>query len=161
MDNLGFWKRALDPRNSDLSLSNPSGLHPSPHLLHGGRDELELEPSFLRPIRGIPVYQNPPSFPFAAHRQQQHLDAASLLPSSALNHHHISAPQSFMRSRFLSRFPPKRSMRAPRMRWTTTLHARFVNAVKLLGGHESRHLLSLAFSLYLPLSLWVGFIAFC
>jgi hypothetical protein len=28
-------------------------------------------------------------------------------------------------------------MRAPRMRWTTTLHARFVHAVELLGGHES------------------------
>lgn len=41
-----------------------------------------------------------------------------------------------MRSRFLSRFPAKRSMRAPRMRWTTTLHARFVHAVELLGGHE-------------------------
>ncbi|CAL8152977.1 unnamed protein product [Prunus armeniaca] len=26
--------------------------------------------------------------------------------------------------------------RAPRMRWTTTLHARFVHAVYLLGGHE-------------------------
>ncbi|KAL8520485.1 hypothetical protein ACS0TY_011124 [Phlomoides rotata] len=32
-------------------------------------------------------------------------------------------------------FPPKRNMRAPRMRWTTTLHARFVHAVHLLGGH--------------------------
>ncbi|KAK8603867.1 hypothetical protein V6N13_096334 [Hibiscus sabdariffa] len=41
-----------------------------------------------------------------------------------------------MRSRFMSRFPAKRSMRAPRMRWTTTLHARFVHAVELLGGHE-------------------------
>lgn len=36
----------------------------------------------------------------------------------------------------MSRFPAKRSMRAPRMRWTTTLHARFVHAVELLGGHE-------------------------
>lgn len=45
-----------------------------------------------------------------------------------------------MRSRFLSRFPPKRSMRAPRMRWTSTLHARFVHAVELLGGHESIYL---------------------
>ncbi|KAK1419203.1 hypothetical protein QVD17_28365 [Tagetes erecta] len=35
-----------------------------------------------------------------------------------------------------SRFPVKRSVRAPRMRWTTTLHARFVRAVELLGGHE-------------------------
>ncbi|XP_052882140.1 probable transcription factor KAN4 isoform X1 [Gossypium arboreum] len=30
----------------------------------------------------------------------------------------------------------KRRMRAPRMRWTTTLHAHFVHAVQLLGGHE-------------------------
>ncbi|KAJ4812484.1 hypothetical protein LUZ62_025050 [Rhynchospora pubera] len=30
----------------------------------------------------------------------------------------------------------KRSIRAPRMRWTTALHARFVHAVQLLGGHE-------------------------
>ncbi|KAF0888352.1 hypothetical protein E2562_014176 [Oryza meyeriana var. granulata] len=30
----------------------------------------------------------------------------------------------------------KRSVRAPRMRWTTALHARFVHAVELLGGHE-------------------------
>ncbi|KAL3640788.1 hypothetical protein CASFOL_015756 [Castilleja foliolosa] len=28
------------------------------------------------------------------------------------------------------------SVRAPRMRWTTTLHAHFVHAVQLLGGHE-------------------------
>lgn len=32
----------------------------------------------------------------------------------------------------------KRSIRAPRMRWTTALHARFVHAVQLLGGHESK-----------------------
>ncbi|KAL4272915.1 hypothetical protein GQ457_13G020010 [Hibiscus cannabinus] len=30
----------------------------------------------------------------------------------------------------------KRNIRAPRMRWTTTLHAHFVHAVQLLGGHE-------------------------
>uniref|UniRef100_A0A0E0KGG0 Myb-like domain-containing protein n=1 Tax=Oryza punctata TaxID=4537 RepID=A0A0E0KGG0_ORYPU len=30
----------------------------------------------------------------------------------------------------------KRSSRAPRMRWTTALHAHFVQAVELLGGHE-------------------------
>ncbi|XP_038886496.1 probable transcription factor KAN4 [Benincasa hispida] len=33
-------------------------------------------------------------------------------------------------------FGIKRSIRAPRMRWTTTLHAHFVHAVQLLGGHE-------------------------
>ena len=32
----------------------------------------------------------------------------------------------------------KRNIRAPRMRWTTTLHAHFVHAVQLLGGHESK-----------------------
>jgi hypothetical protein len=31
----------------------------------------------------------------------------------------------------------RRSSRAPRMRWTTALHAHFVHAVELLGGHES------------------------
>lgn len=31
----------------------------------------------------------------------------------------------------------KRSVRGPRMRWTTTLHAHFVHAVELLGGHDS------------------------
>ncbi|KAL9226073.1 hypothetical protein vseg_001924 [Gypsophila vaccaria] len=30
----------------------------------------------------------------------------------------------------------KRSIRAPRMRWTSTLHSHFVHAVQLLGGHE-------------------------
>ncbi|KAL2317294.1 hypothetical protein Fmac_031170 [Flemingia macrophylla] len=48
-----------------------------------------------------------------------------------------SEPSSgLMRSRFLPKLPNKRSMRAPRMRWTSTLHARFVHAVELLGGHE-------------------------
>lgn len=32
----------------------------------------------------------------------------------------------------------KRSVRAPRMRWTSTLHAHFVHAVQLLGGHERK-----------------------
>ncbi|KAK1582641.1 hypothetical protein Q3G72_016909 [Acer saccharum] len=43
---------------------------------------------------------------------------------------------SMMRSKFLPKLPSKRSMRAPRMRWTSTLHARFVHAIELLGGHE-------------------------
>ncbi|XP_048327792.2 transcription repressor KAN1 [Ziziphus jujuba] len=44
--------------------------------------------------------------------------------------------QGMMRARFMPKLPTKRSMRAPRMRWTSTLHARFVHAVELLGGHE-------------------------
>nr|AWB51020.1 KANADI protein [Ceratopteris pteridoides] len=43
---------------------------------------------------------------------------------------------TYLRSRFMGRLPSKRSMRAPRMRWTSTLHAHFVHVVELLGGHE-------------------------
>ncbi|KAK2660423.1 hypothetical protein Ddye_006956 [Dipteronia dyeriana] len=55
------------------------------------------------------------------------------------HHHHQYQPQiygsDFKRSaRMISGV--KRSVRAPRMRWTTTLHAHFVHAVQLLGGHE-------------------------
>eukprot|EP01018_Ginkgo_biloba_P001291 Gb_08427 [translate_table: standard] len=41
-----------------------------------------------------------------------------------------------MRAGLGSKLPMKRSMRTPRMRWTSTLHAHFVHAVELLGGHE-------------------------
>ncbi|KAL1090145.1 hypothetical protein V6Z11_D07G068300 [Gossypium hirsutum] len=43
---------------------------------------------------------------------------------------------SMVRSRFIPKLQSKRNMRAPRMRWTSSLHARFVHAVELLGGHE-------------------------
>ncbi|KAF0897597.1 hypothetical protein E2562_000333 [Oryza meyeriana var. granulata] len=36
----------------------------------------------------------------------------------------------------MPKLPAKRAPRAPRMRWTSTLHARFVHAVELLGGHD-------------------------
>ncbi|XP_022731848.1 probable transcription factor KAN2 [Durio zibethinus] len=188
---LGFWKRALDSRNSmssmakpdncfELSLSNPKvsesnsnhfhflqnggancngnlfhGYHQTPFSHHHNQLQhpvlyqqpqqqqgLGQELGFLKPIRGIPVYQNPPPptpFPFA----QQPLDSSlASSPSSLASNNTINTSfspfqsQGFMRSRFMSRFPAKRSMRAPRMRWTTTLHGRFVHAVELLGGHE-------------------------
>lgn len=214
---LGFWKRALDSRNSisssmaakpnnnnnntacfDLSLSNSrlsesnsnQNIHHHHlqntngnlfHTYHQNQNHhhhqlhhhqlfhhhhqqqqggLTQELGFLRPIRGIPVYQNPhtpphPSFPFSA---QLPLDTTCLSSSINMNVDSSATPtttttrttstpffqssstthQGLMRSRFLSRFPAKRSMRAPRMRWTTTLHARFVHAVELLGGHESK-----------------------
>ncbi|MED6194699.1 hypothetical protein PIB30_030888 [Stylosanthes scabra] len=56
------------------------------------------------------------------------------------NHNHHFQPQIYGRGEFKrsSRVinGVKRSVRAPRMRWTTTLHAHFVHAVQLLGGHE-------------------------
>ncbi|KAM7515898.1 hypothetical protein LguiA_005481 [Lonicera macranthoides] len=64
---------------------------------------------------------------FSYHHHNQY----GLGPSDQVSHHH-----GMMRSRFLPKMPAKRSMRAPRMRWTSTLHARFVHAVELLGGHE-------------------------
>lgn len=126
---------------------------------------------FLRPIRGIPVYQHQNqnigllpanttstisstslNFPFAVgtttpaapQLQQASCIDSLLLSSSSPNptgfqssHHQNMGLMRSSSSRFMSRFPAKRSMRAPRMRWTTTLHARFVHAVELLGGHES------------------------
>jgi hypothetical protein len=47
-----------------------------------------------------------------------------------------------IRSRFMPKLHSKRNMRAPRMRWTSSLHSRFVHAVELLGGHESMSLFS-------------------
>ncbi|KAI3441846.1 SANT domain-containing protein [Psidium guajava] len=106
---------------------------------------LSQELGSLRPIRGIPVYhQNHSSaFPFAA--QLHHLDPSPIHHPNSSNSvangtntiaSNLCHSRGLMRPRFLSRFPAKRSMRAPRMRWTTTLHARFVHAVELLGGHE-------------------------
>ncbi|KAF3438305.1 hypothetical protein FNV43_RR21067 [Rhamnella rubrinervis] len=40
------------------------------------------------------------------------------------------------RSRFIPKLQNRRNMRAPRMRWTSSLHTRFIHAVELLGGHE-------------------------
>ncbi|KAK8945098.1 putative transcription factor KAN2 [Platanthera zijinensis] len=148
---LAFWTRTLDdytysstsaaaPKfaaasDDELYLSNNPTLihHPLfPHEPHRIQDL-----AFLHPIRGIPVYHSPPSFPFLPPQQnhRHHHHDSPLTPPPAASH-----PFPFSRplpsSRFLSRFPAKRGMRAPRMRWTSTLHARFVHAVELLGGHE-------------------------
>ncbi|GMJ15361.1 KANADI 4, ABERRANT TESTA SHAPE [Hibiscus trionum] len=71
-----------------------------------------------------------------------HLGPSHLQQPRNLNHHHHHhqyQPQIYGRdfkrsSRTIN--GAKRSIRAPRMRWTTTLHAHFVHAVQLLGGHE-------------------------
>ncbi|CAH1451305.1 unnamed protein product [Lactuca virosa] len=104
----------------------------------GFRSEL----GFLRPIKGVPIYYhntNLPKITVLSHNQHQpFLDSfctSSTAPTS--NTPSLIHPNNIAQSRFLStRISSKRSMRAPRMRWTTTLHARFVHAVELLGGHE-------------------------
>ncbi|KAH7862299.1 hypothetical protein Vadar_002661 [Vaccinium darrowii] len=167
---LGFWKRALGSRNNtsfsstaqpdspfDLSLSNLRASDPASNHHHHQpplqlfqqqqQQQYGLSPElrFLRPIRGIPVYQNyPSSYPLFS--QQPFLDTSTCTnggntTTTNTTTAHTTCPSYFqsqgvIRSRFFPRFPAKRSMRAPRMRWTTSLHARFVHAVELLGGHE-------------------------
>lgn len=115
----------------------PQGFHQH-YQIQEAQQGFHQEIDYLRPIRGIPVYQTqkptPPSPFLSGPQQPQHY---SCLDSS--NPTFSTSPSTnISRSRFLSRFPTKRSTRAPRMRWTTSLHARFVHAVELLGGHESK-----------------------
>lgn len=61
------------------------------------------------------------------------------LISRNLNHLHSYQPQIYGRDfKRNTSSGVKRNTRAPRMRWTTTLHAHFVHSVQLLGGHESK-----------------------
>jgi hypothetical protein len=97
----------------------------------------------LRPIRGVPLYQHPhthavpPTFP---------PHAAGAGPCFCEPCHVAAGAWRRAGCGVGARvaglgFPPaKRAARAPRMRWTSTLHARFVHAVELLGGHESTYM---------------------
>lgn len=97
------------------------------------------------PYNRIPIVAN-------RFQNQQHIyyNGVGLLGSPSSH----ESNNFLMRSRFLPKFPTKRSMRAPRMRWTTSLHARFVHAVELLGGHESKH------SIYLSIPYFEFFFFF-
>ncbi|KAK1286463.1 putative transcription factor KAN2 [Acorus calamus] len=145
----------------DLTLSSPTTststntastdhvqVHPLQKQFYGGyyhqhHHHQQQEFGMLRPIRGIPIYyhhhhHNPTSLPFLQHQQHHHLcdSSATSVNNGGTTTSNGGMNGSSRSSRFMSRFPVKRSMRAPRMRWTTTLHARFVHAVELLGGHE-------------------------
>ncbi|XP_010538385.1 PREDICTED: probable transcription factor KAN2 [Tarenaya hassleriana] len=179
---LGFWRRALEPSDSKTDSSTEPNSSPLSRFLPNcnGSDALnsfqfqtrekeqvfqeqqnqELrhgvlliqDLNFLRPIRGVPLYQNPPPpqcFPFDPSSPcvnnlsactNSGLQNPNYHPNHHLqhrhHHHHHRGLMTNNQSRLMPRFPAKRSMRAPRMRWTTTLHARFVHAVQLLGGHE-------------------------
>lgn len=131
----------LFPAQPDLSLQiSPPGAAEAGKV-NGPRQHLTIHHQEMGFIRGIPLYHNnppPSSIPLFSHQLMHQLHSPSSSFKSFHHHHH---PLMMMRSsstKFLShRFPGKRSMRAPRMRWTTTLHASFVHAVQLLGGHES------------------------
>ncbi|KAG6509124.1 hypothetical protein ZIOFF_034515 [Zingiber officinale] len=158
---LEFWRRPLDcsstaiataTDNHDATMSsncNHLDLHRHPYSSHpfhrhhhhhrqGGRGGYNdsIGDIISKPIRGIPIYHNPPP-PFSLLPLRRRPSCDSSPPSIAFP---FAAPQlGFLPrsspARMLSAIP-RRSLRAPRMRWTTTLHARFVHAVELLGGHE-------------------------
>ncbi|TYI72566.1 hypothetical protein E1A91_D07G070500v1 [Gossypium mustelinum] len=106
-----------------------------------------LDVSGLKPIKGIPVYSN-----YAWSYSSYNCSSSSALHSpprfngismETLRPHFYPHQlggsdfcNSMVRSRFIPKLQSKRNMRAPRMRWTSSLHARFVHAVELLGGHE-------------------------
>ncbi|KAK4746494.1 hypothetical protein SAY87_012806 [Trapa incisa] len=102
------------------------------HQQHQGQLTMREEHlSFFMPIKGIPLYnhQNPYTLtPNSNLLPEQANPISAGSRTISLHSHH--------RQRLYSRFPTKRSVRAPRMRWTTSLHTRFVHAVELLGGHE-------------------------
>lgn len=133
---LGFPRNPLDYSTTTIN-SNPN-LNTSHHRLqfhhqlHATHD--------MPPLTGIPIYHHPPSSSLIGNP----VVPLQLSSSSSSADHNLvgsATSQGQVRSRYSpasSRLMAKRNMRAPRMRWTLTLHGRFVHAVELLGGHESR-----------------------
>lgn len=104
----------------------------------GSQDQLGL----LIPITRVPLY-HPLQIPRQQHSSSLLADVnncrrTSPIDNSLYNQGGGGGGEGLTSSR---RFRGgKRTMRAPRMRWTSTLHNRFVYAVNLLGGHESNYL---------------------
>jgi hypothetical protein len=99
------------------SASDPAAAFLSPSAYHrmlSGTGRLHLHGVLADTFRGYGGHRH--------HQQQQHFG-------------------SLASARYMPKFPAsRRGMRAPRMRWTSSLHARFVHAVELLGGHERESL---------------------
>ncbi|KAJ9557810.1 hypothetical protein OSB04_012424 [Centaurea solstitialis] len=119
----------------------------------------------LKPIKGIPVYHYR-QFPFLPNFEKTSSSSGSpnydtnpmyrgFISSGYMSIPNSSSSSSYhkyayggssslhesmrIRSKFVAKVPicKRSTMRAPRMRWTSTLHSRFVHAVELLGGHEN------------------------
>ncbi|RAL53019.1 hypothetical protein DM860_016254 [Cuscuta australis] len=146
------------PRSSGDRSSSAAVTDTELSLSSSGRRPRGEGASSTEPINGIPVYHDPSgaclrsSFA-AAHRSVAGASAGRVDGMAAAGYHEMLQQQHYfnshrygefpvvahgggMRSRFCPKFQARRSTRAPRMRWTTTLHSRFVHAVELLGGHE-------------------------
>lgn len=114
---------------SDLSHEN--GLLFSPESGYINHGPIEVEPTLSLGLDYMAALNNPlrPRNVYQQHHHHHHHHP----------YHHGFQPQihgcDFKRnSRMVSGV--RKSVRAPRMRWTSTLHAHFVHAVQLLGGHE-------------------------
>ncbi|CAL9133475.1 unnamed protein product [Musa textilis] len=129
----------------------PSSLSPPSSSSSSFSSNLDMMPSsLLNPVGGVSAYTRMVSPPTRFNGFSPDLLIKNHYQHHQLfqhphHHHHYSnhygtrpfdSSHNLMRPRFLPKLPGKRSMRAPRMRWTSTLHARFVHAVELLGGHE-------------------------
>ncbi|KAK4758269.1 hypothetical protein SAY87_019570 [Trapa incisa] len=145
-----------DPHNSNINTFKIHALHQNPRLSSSSQKGLitgqGTTDGLLRPMirSGIPPIYNQKStnFPFPLHQHHSLPDPLvnSLGTLSCTNYsdtmnsvvpsHRIVRSHQHRGGYTISRFPAKPSIRAPRMRWTTALHARFVHAVELLGGHE-------------------------
>ncbi|CAL5368212.1 unnamed protein product [Camellia sinensis] len=119
---------ARDPKMSLYPMSSPylvNSLDPTMSILNS-RPNTSLSPYRITGAMRINGLSS--SYPLQHHRHHNQYGNGCGVGASA---------HEMMRStRFIPKLPTKRSMRAPRMRWTSTLHARFVHAVELLGGHE-------------------------
>ncbi|TKW41049.1 hypothetical protein SEVIR_1G288400v4 [Setaria viridis] len=112
--------------------------HTQPILPEGGGGGGGLRDlASMRPIRGIPVYNTSQPLPFLQSHPHHHHHHQHCYDAIAGMGHSGGGPRSPKAAALrLAGAPAKRGARAPRMRWTTSLHARFVHAVELLGGHE-------------------------
>lgn len=112
------------------------GAHNSSAPTNSGSSEsnMSLDQAFLNRDRGRETAHVEPTLSLGLQAP-----ASSLTNHHDCHHHHLRHPQIYGFKRNPRPTRGKKSLRAPRMRWTTTLHAHFVHAVELLGGHESKH----------------------
>uniref|UniRef100_A0A2P2JZW1 Uncharacterized protein MANES_02G079700 n=1 Tax=Rhizophora mucronata TaxID=61149 RepID=A0A2P2JZW1_RHIMU len=130
--------------SSSSSCSAPISHSSKPYNMAGGLDPVSILTSGPQPSQSLPTASNRLGATPTTRFNGFSMDA---LKSHQLHHHHPhnyqygvgsveQASHGLTRSRFLPKLPTKRSIRAPRMRWTSSLHTKFVRAVELLGGHE-------------------------
>ncbi|KAJ4963459.1 hypothetical protein NE237_023398 [Protea cynaroides] len=96
--------------------------------------DISHEQGFLHQEKGYDLHGVKPTLSLG-------IDKAALDPQYLpRNFYHLQQPQIYGHDQFKRNSRVinggRRSIRAPRMRWTSTLHAHFVHAVQLLGGHE-------------------------